>query len=411
MSEIIHRQLSCGIEFAGEVLPSRHAVCVEIRFFGGLVYEPPEHLGLAHTLIETIDKGTEKRDAKAISDALDEIGVRHSAWSGREAVGFNITCLPEFIEPAIDIQVEMIRQPVFPQDLLDVALDLSHQELRALEDDPRELADKYLSMQTYGDPLGRHALGTHESLDSLSREKIVDYWKKHISPGRMQVAMAGAFDPDRIVEKLEAVFDGFGQPEQSGRDQFNVEFNPVRSHHHKELEQEHISICYPGAPIQSDAYPVQRVLIGVLSGGMSGRLFTEIREKQGLVYWVGAWTDYPRGAGFIHLGAGTSPERCDKTYESLFREIDRLADDLVQSELDRAITGIVARTETRGDITSARCARLSDDLFHYGRPIPIEEKIRRVKAVSLDDLRSYLDRFPRDQLSVVTLGPKELTVA
>ena len=98
----------------------------------------------------------------------------------------------------------------------------------------------------------------------------------------------------------------------------------------------------------------------------------------------------------------------DQTYDTLLHEINRLAEDLTDDELQRAITGIVAQTQTRGDVTRSRAARLADDLFYYGRPIPIEEKLAQVKAVTVDDVRRYLETHPRDQLGVVTLGPREL---
>jgi predicted Zn-dependent peptidase len=160
--------------------------------------------------------------------------------------------------------------------------------------------------------------------------------------------------------------------------------------------------------VRSPQYPTERVLMGVLSGGMSGRLFTEVREKQGLVYWVGAWHENPRDAGMVFLGASTTPQRADRTYATLLREVDRLSDDLMQDELNRAVTGIVARTETRGDITRARCGEMADDLFHYGRPVPPAEKLSWVRAVTIEHVKRYLLEHPRTQLSVVTLGPRAL---
>jgi predicted Zn-dependent peptidase len=174
------------------------------------------------------------------------------------------------------------------------------------------------------------------------------------------------------------------------------------------LEQEHIAICWPGVDATHDEFPVQQVTLGILSGGMSGRLFTEVREKRGLVYWVSAWQETPRGSGMVFLGASTTPDRCAKTYTTLLHEVDRLAEDITQDELDRAITGIVANQETRGDATRSRCAELASDLFFFGRPVPIEEKVAKVQAVTIEDIRRYLALHPRDRLCVITLGPRPL---
>jgi predicted Zn-dependent peptidase len=141
---------------------------------------------------------------------------------------------------------------------------------------------------------------------------------------------------------------------------------------------------------------------------MSSRLFTEVREKQGLVYWVNAWQETPRGSGVIFLGASTTPQRCDQTYKTLMGEVDRLAEDIEVQELERAVTGMVSSLETRGDSTSARCNELATDLFYFGRPRRDEEQIDRLRAVTVDDIRRYLNTYPRDRRCVVTLGPKAL---
>lgn len=224
----------------------------------------------------------------------------------------------------------------------------------------------------------------------------------------MLVSIAGAVDPTHAADVLQKYFDGYGDAVRAGRDPFPVDFTATATHHHKELEQEQIGICWPGVDATHDDFPVQQVMLGVLSGGMSGRLFTEIREKQGLVYWVNAWHETPRGAGMIFLGASTTPKRCDRTYSTLLSEVDRLADDVEPEELERSITGIVAHLETRGDSTRARCSELANDLFFYGHPVSEEEKTRKIQRVTIDDIRRYLACYPRDRLCVVTLGPVPL---
>ena len=117
------------------------------------------------------------------------------------------------------------------------------------------------------------------------------------------------------------------------------------------------------------------------------------------------------GAGMVFVGASTKPDRCDKTYATLLHEVDRLTDDVTGDELERAIVGIVAADETRGDSTRAHCGELAGDIFHYGKPIPTEEKIAKIEAVTMDDVKRYLTDYPRDQLCVLTLGPRPLSAA
>lgn len=408
MSQLVHRQLACGIEFAAEVLPGRPTAAMEIRVLAGASHEPAGQLGLARLIEETMDKGTSVRDGRALLDAFDAIGAQRSSAAGRDTTAFGCLCLPEFLPQVIDLHAEMLRTPTFPEDACRVAIELAMQELLSLEDDPQSLADKLMNRQAYGALLGRHPLGEKETLGRITRADVVGHWQRMFTAGRMLVCVAGPIDADRVADHFERSFEGFGSAERAGRDPVPLEFSAVRTHHSKELEQEHIGICYMGVPATHEDYPVERVMIGVLAGGMSGRLFTEVREKQGLVYWVGAWHEHPRNAGMIHLGASTTPERCDKTYHTLLREVDRLSEDLTEAEVERAIVGIVARTETRGDITRAHCSELVGDLFHYGHPIPMEEKVAKVQAVTVAAIRRYLGEHPRDRLSVLTLGPREL---
>ena len=389
-------------------LPDRHVVCFQMRVLGGTCSEPADKLGLARVVTEVLDKGTAQRTGRELLDAFDVLGASHNAGTGRETATFTCTTLPEHFEQALALHAEMLRTPTFPQDAFEVSVELARQELLALEDDAQGLVDKVLSAQVFGPILGRHTLGERRMLDGLTRADLREYWQTRFQAGRMLVAVAGAVEPERARTAFEEHFSGFGSADEAGRDPFKVEFEAGVHHQPKELEQVQIGVGWPGVDVTHDDYPVQKVVLGVLSGGMSARLFTELREKQGLVYWVGAWHEAPRGAGMILMGASTRPERCGQTYEALLREVDRLAEDLAPEELQRAITGIVAGQQTRGDSTQARCGRLANDLFFFGRPVPLEQKLEQVQAVTLQDVARYLERYPRDRRAVVTLGPQAL---
>ena len=408
MNEIVHQQLPSGLEYGVTPLPDRHVVSFQLRILAGMSSEPPRTLGLARLVEETLDKGTEAYTAQGLADAFDAIGAGRQSGTGRETMTFTCTVLPEHFERALELHAELLRRPKFPDDAVAVNVQLAKQELVALDDDAHGLVDKLITRQAYGPVAGRHQLGEHETLERITRTDLENYWRTHFCAGRIIAAVAGGIEPRRVADALTRHFDGFGSSRREGRGALPIEFNPKTTHHDKALEQEHIAICWPGVDATHDEFPVQQVTLGILSGGMSGRLFTEVREKRGLVYWVSAWQETPRGAGMVFLGASTTPERCAKTYTTLLHEVDRLAEDITQDELDRAVTGIVANQETRGDATRSRCAELASDLFFFGRPVPIEEKVAKVQAVTIEDIRRYLTLHPRDRLCVITLGPRPL---
>ncbi len=408
---VVHRRLPSGIELVVIPLPGRPVVALEARAFAGYAFEDEQRLGVAHLTEETIGKGTARRDGRALNDAFDEIGATHGSFTGRETVGFSSLCLPEFLDRDIELHAEMICTPSFPTDACTVALDLARQSFDALKDDPGELAKKMLYAQAYGQPLGRHPLGTAETLAAIDRGQIVEHWRRFYVPGGLTVIIAGGVQPERVADKVEEAFGGLWAspaPAAHPTPAFPIQFGAAYQHYEKEVEQEQIALCFPGASATDADYSIEKVTIGVLAGGMSGRLFTEVREKQGLVYWVGAWDDHPRTGGMVHVGASTTPQNLEKTYTTLLREINRLGDDLDQREVDRAIAGMVTRVRTRGGVTRARAGEAAEDMFYYGRVIPTEEKLAKISAVKVKDIRNYLAAHPRDRLSVVTLGPQKL---
>ncbi|UCF34817.1 MAG: insulinase family protein [Phycisphaerales bacterium] len=409
MTQLAHDRLPCGVEYGVVSLPHRRVVSFQIMVLAGAATEPEDRLGLAHVLGDTLDKGTELRSGRELSDAFDAIGASTGTGTGREAVTLLCTVLPEHFQRAIELHAEMLCRPTFPEDAVQVNVELARQELKALEDDAHSFMDKLISPLAFGPLLGRHPLGERETLDALSRDDLVAHWRSCFCAERMLVAVAGPVQPSQVANALEKHFSAFGESGQSqGRMPLEAAFTPGTKHHAKQLEQQHIGICWPGVGYTHEDYPVQRVTLGILAGGMSGRLFTEVREKQGLVYWVDAWHSTPRGCGMLFMGASSTPDNCAKTYETMLREVDRLAkDDIDPEELERAITGIVASNETRGDLTRSRCNEMANDLFQFGHPVPIEEKLAKVQAVTVKDVQDYLMKYPRDSLCVVTLGPKE----
>ena len=286
-----------------------------------------------------------------------------------------VVCLPEFAVDVVDLVAEMICRPTFPEEACRVAVELAQQDLRHMEDEPHEVLRVMVQRLTLGPRLGRYPGGEPETLARITRAEIQSHWQRWYDAGRLQVAVAGPVDADALVGRIDARFAGLGRVQRAGRDPADFAFRPDRLHRHKDLQQEYIGITLPGVPRDHEYFATEQVLIGVLSGGMSGRLFTEVREKQGLVYWVGAWHEEPRGKGVVHLGASTTPERCHRTYETLLRELQRLTEDLTEDETRRARDGLIAQHETESDLTRARAAGLSDDLFHFSRPVGLTPKL------------------------------------
>jgi predicted Zn-dependent peptidase len=407
-ADFAHGILDSGVEFSVDRLPERNTVALSFRVLTGVADDPPELTGIASIVERTLSKGTRRFTGQELADAFDMLGAEWGGVSGRQSTLLRAVCLPEFALRVVELVAEMVCQPTFPDDACHVAVQLAREELRHMEDDPHELLRTDVQRLTLGPIYGRNPGGEAESLERITPEKVRDHWRATYHAGRLQVAVAGPVDADALRAKLDESFRGLGRSAPDGREAATYPFTPARHHRPKNLQQQYIGITLPGAAREHPDYPVERVLIGVLSGGMSGRLFTEVREKQGLVYWVGAWHEQPRGRGVIHLGASSTPDNCEETYRTLLRELERIAEDLTDEETTRARNGLIAHLETEDDLTRARAASLSDDLFHFSRPIGLEPKLEALRAVETADVESYAQRLPRDQLCVATVGPRAL---
>ncbi len=407
---MVHQTLPCGAELGVESLPGRRTVTLALRFLGGLALEAPEHTGACSLVESLLSKGTERYDGRGIANAFDHMGGNLSTATGRQTSLLRVLCLPEALSEAIDLLAELIRRPTFPEDACRVAVDLARQDLTHLEDEPQALLRRHTQRLTLGDQWGRDPDGEADSLPQLTRDVLVDHWRKMYQTGRMQVAAAGPIDAERLTDALDAAFSGLGSADRAGRDIVTRDIAPRRLHVPKDLKQQYIAMTLPGLPRDDEQFAVEKVMLSVLSGGMSGRLFTEVREKQGLVYWVGAWHEQMRGCGVIHLGASTTPERCDQTFDTLLRELKRLGRDVTDDEVERSQNQLIAHRETEDDLTRARAAAISDDLFHFGHPRPLAAQIAAIKRVTRAQVLERARSLPLDQLCVATLGPRELAV-
>lgn len=409
-STYVHHLLDSGVELAVDPLPERQTIALNFRMLTGASDDPPDLTGISAIVERTLAKGTSRFDGRGLADAFDACGAQWGLACGRQSTLVRVLCLPEFVAETVDLVAELICRPTFPDEACRVAVQLALEELEHLEDDPHELLRIDVQRLALGPVYGRYIGGERETLKRITPERIREHWRRGFHAGRLQVAAGGPVDADALARRVDKAFAGLGDSARSGRDPVRHDFAPARHHRDKDLKQQYIGIALPGASRDDPDFAVEQVLMGVLSGGMSGRLFTEVREKQGLVYWVGAWHEQPRGAGIIHLGASTTPERCDKTYRTLLRELERLGEDLAEEEVRRARDGLIAHCETEDDLTRARAGGLSDDLFHFSRPVGMAARLDAIRNVTRKRAAAYARQLRRDQLCVATVGPRRLDV-
>jgi len=403
----IDTQLSNGVRFVGERIERSQGVALAVRIQAGAKDDPPNKFGLANLVQETLTKGTKKKDARKLADAFDYYGIRHSEQTGTESTLVQLRFLPEHLDVAMNLLREVLTEPAFPEKECETNKSLALQELKRLEDEPGSKAWVNLKELYFGETWGHAELGRNTSIPEITRADISAFWQAHYIGAGTTVAVAGKFDHDALAKHLETLFTTKGEA-------WPQETPPpppegfTRKHLQKDSQQTQICMAFPGVAHSDPQYFAARLAVGVLSGGMSGRLFTEVREKRALVYSVGAQTISMRKNGCVCAYAGTTTPRAKETLQVIKGELARLGNDVTQEEINRARVGVKAHMLMDQESTGARARELLDDIFYDNRIVPLQEIIDKVDAVTLDQVKHYWTSHPYEPYTLVTLGREPL---
>ena len=402
------RELDNGIRIVVEPMPGARSAVVVFRFAFGAKDDPIDRLGLSRVAEDTALKGTPSMDAREVFDAFDVLGVRRGSATGVEYAEFQAQMLPSKFREAVALYAEVLRSASFPDDQVDVSKTLALEELKRLEDNPSQQV-LYLTHQAgLGDPMGRLPLGKADTVPTITAAGVRNHWAQHCDPRRLIVSAAGGVEAAGVFEAVAQAFGEWPGDGEAEQEPPHVSVASRSVHHEKQSEQAHIGMVFGSVPRGHPMYYAGNLAVGILSGSGSSRLFTEVREKRGLAYSVGAFYRARRGGGLVSLYAGTTAERADETLAVCLQEVDRLADDVSQEELDRAKTVIKGRLFTTGDLPEGRSGSLAEDLFLEGRPRLVDEIAEGVDSVTLEQIPAYLAAFPPKPATVAVLGPKPL---
>lgn len=400
--------LPCGVPMLKTAMPGYHTCTLVLRVEGGLSSEPAGAGGLAAVIEQTLEQGSENMAGEELADALELLGCSLGISAGRESWLISLSGLPERMASAVGLLEHVLLCPAFLPEDVETAVELAGQELNALEDYPRGLLGRVVQRRCFGEPLGRHRLGSRESLQSLMAEQARGHWRTCCTRRRISASLAGVWPGDEVQQSLDGLLSGLSEGMAPGLAP-SAQFTAGYAHVSKELEQTQVGLSFPGVLYRDADHPVESVLLAVLSGGMSSRLFVEVREKQGLVYWVGAWHEQARTAGVISVGAATTPARVEQTLATILREIDRAGEDVSEQELERARVGLLADELTSGASPGRRAMQVLGDWVHHGRLVDPGERRTAIARVDAAAIRRYLEEHPRSALSIVTLGREALS--
>ena len=370
--------------------------------------DPADRLGLSTLVSEMVMRGAGKRDSRALVSDLENLGVERGESVGASQTSFSGATLSENLLAALDIYADVILRPRLPEDQLEAARQTCLQEIYGIEDEPSQKLMDALRRRSYPEPWGRPSHGDEEGIEAATLDDVRRHWEGGFRPGGSILGVAGKFDWPRLRDKVEQLFGGWkGAPAAPA-----TELPAIVGEVHTPFEsnQCHIGIAYPSVPYRDPQYLQAWAAVGVLSGGMSSRLFTEVREKRGLCYTVSASLQTQLTRARVLCYAGTTAERAQETLDVTFAELERLAKGVEIGELARLKARIKSGLIMQQESTSSRSSSIARDWYHLGRVRSLEELGADVDGLSAESINGYLAESPPRDFTFATLGPQELSI-
>ncbi|MCC7174255.1 MAG: insulinase family protein [Bryobacterales bacterium] len=389
--------LANGMRLITEFIPHVRSIAVGVWMGTGSRQESAEQNGISHFIEHMLFKGTRNRSAEEIARAVDSIGGHLDAFTAKETVSYSAKVVDEHLPIAFDILSDLVLHPLFQPEDIEKEKGVVLEELKMEADNPEYLVHELFSASFWkGHSLGKPILGTRETVRRFSRETVEDYYRRVYVPSNIVITAAGNLDHGRLLEMTRARFEELPANGPVARDVAPSTHARINLRQKKSLEQIHVCLGVPCYPMPHEKRYAASVLNTLLGGGMSSRLFQNIREKRGLVYAVFSEISAFRDTGCISLYAGTSRESLREVVRLILEEFRRLKQELVpEEELRRAKDNLKGALLLGLESTSSRMANLARQYLYFGRFYGLEEMAASVEQVTAGEIqeaaRSFFD--------------------
>lgn len=399
---------SNGLVLLAERMEHVRSAAINFLVPAGCAYDPPRRGGIASVLAAMMTRGAGSRDSRELSLALDGLGVDRDESVGAINMRFWGSTLARNVPATLDIYADILLRPHLPADELEPVQALAVQDIQSLEDSPQQKVMIELRRRYYPPPLNKDRRGTVEDIEGLTPEAVKAQYRRLFRPNGAILSVAGNIEWGPLKDQVERLFGAW--PRGENLDVAPEPHEPVSEHLPKDTQQTQIAFAFPSAQVGHPDYYAARAAEGVLSGGMSARLFTEVREKRGLCYSVGVRHETFKDRGTMVGYAGTGADRAQQTLDVTVRELRRLKDGVEEDEIDRVKAGLKSSLIMQEESTSARAGAIATDWYLLGRVRSFDEIQAAIDGLSTRAVLDYLDRFPVRNLTLVTLGPEPLVI-
>ncbi len=403
--------LANGFRIVTENMPGLASASIGIWVGAGARHERPEQNGIAHFLEHMAFKGTERRSALQIAEAIEDVGGYINAYTSREVTAYYARVLQDDVPLALDVLADILLNPVFDQNEIEIERGVILQEIGQALDTPDDVIFDWLQERAYPEqPLGRTILGPSERVSGFQREDLSGFIAQHYGPEQMILSAAGAVDHDKLVRMAEELFGHLPRLGLAQMDPGRFHGGEVRQA--KVLEQAHFALAFESPGYQDDAIYVAQVYASLLGGGMSSRLFQEIRENRGLCYTIFAQAGAYMDTGMTTIYAGTSGDQLADLAHLTIDEMKRAAGDMSETEVTRARTQMKAGLLMGLESPSSRAERLARLLQIWGRVPTLDETVERIDAVEISAVRRFAaDMVAQAPMALAYYGPVDTAPA
>jgi len=399
--------LDNGIEVLTKYMSNVRSIALGFWVKTGSRNESQSMNGMSHFLEHLLFKGTETRSAKQISETFDGLGAELNAFTGKEYTCYYTRILDENLDVAVENLSDMISNPAFKEDDIKSEKEVVLEEINLHEDSPDErVHDLFAETLWKEHPLGESILGHLDTVKKFEREDVIRYFKKQYSSRNIIVVGAGHLEHKELL-KLAQVYLKDIDGDASIKDKIDAKVKPRVKIQGKKTEQAHICYGFEGLSASHEDRFSLGILDNVLGGGMSSRLFQEIREKRGLAYSVFSYHSFYRDTGSIVAYAGTRPSNAELVIELIKKEIEDIAKKgIKKSELDRTKSQIKGQLVLSLENTGNRMMRLGKSEITHGEILSLNELIRRIDEVTLEDVQRVAQSIFLPEKNVLTvIGP------
>jgi predicted Zn-dependent peptidase len=397
-----------GLVLVGELMDWLESAAFTLLVPAGAAHDPSKRAGLSNFTCEMVQRGCGSRSSRQFIEDLENRGVDHSAGTSVVHSSFSAAMLAEHLEPTLDIFSDLLLRPHLPPDQLEDGRSVCLQELRSLEDELAQRAFVELRRLHYPDPWGRSPYGKNDELLATTIEDIEAHFKRCYRPSDTILAVAGNFSWKRLVDHVGRLLGQWNPAQEPAFAEKGLADRYV--HIPCDSSQTHLGIAYPSVPYSDPDFYNARGAVGVLSDGMSSRLFTEVRENRGLCYSIFASYHSLRDRGSVLCYAGTSTDRAQETLDVTLSELTGLRGGIRSDELVRLKARVKSALILQQESSLSRSSSLAGDWYYLERARSLDEVGKIIDGLTCDGINAYLAEHPPGDFSIVTLGEEPLEV-